>query len=95
MFGFGIIMVMFLSAINANPDVALIFFTPISLFVFWINLSLTTRRLHDIGYSGFWQLLYLVPILNLLAGLVINLACFAEKGSKGSNKYGDFSYKIF
>lgn len=27
------------------------------------GLSITTRRLHDTGRSGFWQLLWLIPVL--------------------------------
>ncbi len=37
------------------------------LFLLIPSLSLTTRRLHDIGRSGWWQLLGLIPILGQLA----------------------------
>ena len=30
------------------------------------SLSLTARRLHDRGHSGWWQLLYPVPVLNFI-----------------------------
>ena len=47
------------------------------------TIALTTRRLHDIGYSGWFQLLYLVPILNLGFFLL-----FLKRGNVGENKYG-------
>ena len=37
------------------------------------TLSVTTRRLHDTGRSGWWQLIILVPLLGLIV-LMIFLA---------------------
>lgn len=42
------------------------------------------RRLHDIGKSGWWQLLYLIP----LVGYIILIILFAKEGDKNENKYG-------
>lgn len=47
-------------------------------------MIVTARRLHDIGRSGWWTLLMLLPMLNLLVFLV--LAVFP--GDTGPNKYG-------
>ena len=50
------------------------------------GISLTTRRLHDTGRSGWWQLLFILPLvpvaglfgLALLGGVdLLNLAIFA------------------
>jgi uncharacterized membrane protein YhaH (DUF805 family) len=30
------------------------------------SLSLTARRLHDRGHSGWWQLLFFIPVLNFI-----------------------------
>jgi len=47
------------------------------------SLSITVRRLHDIGRSGWWILIGLVPIVG-----IITLLVFACTGSQtGENKY--------
>lgn len=46
-------------------------------------LALTARRLHDIGRSGWWQLLGLVPFI----GWVIILVFVLLPGTAGPNKY--------
>lgn len=46
-------------------------------------LSLNVRRLHDIGWSGWWSLMYFVPLGPLI------LMIFAIKpGDDGDNAYG-------
>jgi uncharacterized membrane protein YhaH (DUF805 family) len=42
------------------------------------------RRLHDLGKSGWWQLLNFIPILNL--ALAIYMVLF--RGETSDNKYG-------
>ena len=55
-----------------------------SLAVLVPQIALGTRRLHDIGKSGWWQLAALVPVLGWLA-----LLFFYVQGSQaGDNKYG-------
>ena len=46
------------------------------------NIAVTTRRLHDTGKSGWWQLLYLI----CCGGLV--LLYFFVQDSEGDNQYG-------
>ena len=48
-------------------------------------LAVTVRRLHDIGKSGWMQLVSIVPLIGPL-WLVILLI---KEGEKGSNQYGD------
>jgi uncharacterized membrane protein YhaH (DUF805 family) len=48
------------------------------------HFSLASRRLHDTGRTGWWQLVVLVP---WLGGLVL-LVLLALKGTPGPNKYG-------
>ena len=47
--------------------------TIFSLGVLLPSLGILVRRLHDAGFSGWWALLLLVPVLGLIA--IIILAC--------------------
>lgn len=42
------------------------------------------RRLHDIGKSGWWQLLVLIPVI----GVLILLYFFAQASETGENRFG-------
>ncbi|EAD2029951.1 DUF805 domain-containing protein [Listeria monocytogenes] len=53
------------------------------------NISLTVRRLHDCGLSGFIALLYLIPIIGSI--ILMIFACFK---SDDANQYGEFSDNI-
>jgi len=48
------------------------------------SIQMGARRLHDIGLSGWWLLLQLLPVVNMLlyAGLIL------YPGNKGANGYG-------
>jgi len=48
------------------------------------SLAVGTRRLHDIGRSGWWQLIVLVPF----AGVIVLLVFFVLDGQPGPNAYG-------
>jgi uncharacterized membrane protein YhaH (DUF805 family) len=48
------------------------------------------RRLHDFGRSGWWTVLFLVPIANL----ILLAFCVFKKGDSGSNKYGESPLKV-
>ena len=58
--------------------------------VFWIalilpSLGLYVRRMHDVGKSGWWVLLWLIPII----GWIISIYWLALRGDDMSNAYGD------
>lgn len=55
------------------------------------SVAITARRLHDIGMSGWWQLVGLVPLL----GLVIIIVLTARPGEAGSNQYGSSATATF
>lgn len=61
---------------------------PISLFVCFVHvipgITVGARRLHDIGKSGFWLLLYFIPFAGLL---VLYWACCASE--PGRNTYDE------
>lgn len=58
--------------------------------LFWLailvpRIAISTRRLHDINKSGWWQLIALIP----LVGTIILIVWFATKGKNESNQYGE------
>ena len=48
------------------------------------NLSITVRRLHDIGRSGWWFFILLVPLI----GVIVLLVFMLLDSKEGSNDYG-------
>lgn len=50
-----------------------------------LDLSVGIRRLHDIGYSGWYSLLKFIPFVNLffIIGMII------IPGEKSSNRFGE------
>jgi uncharacterized membrane protein YhaH (DUF805 family) len=48
------------------------------------GIAVATRRLHDTDRSGWWQLLWLVPII----GLIVLLIWFCTRGTQGDNRFG-------
>ena len=48
------------------------------------SLSVSVRRLHDVGRSGWWVCIPLVPIL----GILLFIYWALKPGEDGSNKYG-------
>ena len=51
------------------------------------NLAVTVRRLHDLGYSGWFILLVFIPCLGSIIGLVI-LVFMMVDGESQINVYG-------
>jgi uncharacterized membrane protein YhaH (DUF805 family) len=47
------------------------------------SISISARRLHDIGRSGWWQLIYFIPLIGLIVMLV-----FLCQDSHEENHYG-------
>ena len=58
-------------------------FTGAILVLYIAFIFQTIKRLHDINLSGWWALLVLIPVINILAGAWVLL----KKGTKGENKY--------
>lgn len=55
-----------------------------SLAVFIPSLAVSVRRLHDIGRSGWWLLLALIPII----GWIVLLIFHCTDSDPGKNQYG-------
>jgi uncharacterized membrane protein YhaH (DUF805 family) len=47
------------------------------------NISIATRRLHDTGRSGWWQLILFIPLIGLIVLIV-----FLVQDSGDENQYG-------
>lgn len=56
----------------------------ISLPFIWPSVAIGAQRLHDMGYSGWFQLLFVVPLLNLVLWLVMVFA----PSQATDNRYG-------
>jgi uncharacterized membrane protein YhaH (DUF805 family) len=48
------------------------------------SLAVGARRLHDIGRTGWWQLIGLVPLI----GLIVLIVFFVTDSNPGDNQYG-------
>ena len=55
-----------------------------NLAVLLPNLGVAVRRLHDIGKSGLWMLILLVPFV----GAIVLLVFFCLDSQPGANEYG-------
>ena len=72
-----------MAGLEIAPDVGLLS-TIFSLIIFIPSLSVAVRRFHDIGRSGWWLLLVLIPVLGWIALFVFTLL----DSQSGSNEYG-------
>ena len=58
-----------------------VFITLIPMF------AVTARRLHDIGKSGWWQLIASIPYVGII-GVVVLIVWWCTEGEKKKNKFG-------
>lgn len=78
----GFIASLFATTAAQSNGIKAVFLTTYSLVFFLPYLAIAARRLHDIGKSGWWQLLLITGI----GGLVVFYWCC--KQSAPDNKYG-------
>ena len=57
----------------------------VTLFFVLPNIAITTRRMHDIGRSGWTQLISFIPIVGFFVFLNYEL----RRGDQGENAYGE------
>lgn len=55
-----------------------------SLAVLIPSLSVGARRLHDTNRSGWWQLLWIIPVI----GWIVLIVFCAQEGESTDNQYG-------
>lgn len=48
------------------------------------SLAVSIRRLHDTDRTGWWILLYLVPVV----GTIVLIIFFVQRGTDGHNRFG-------
>ncbi|HUI92531.1 MAG TPA: DUF805 domain-containing protein [Chitinivibrionales bacterium] len=61
-----------------------LFYCLYALATFLPNLGVTVRRLHDVGKSGWFMLIALIPII----GAIWLLVLMCRDGDQGQNDYG-------
>jgi uncharacterized membrane protein YhaH (DUF805 family) len=71
------------AATRGQPTLAQYLVDFFAVLIFLPSLAVSVRRLHDIGMSGWWVLMNLVPF----GGLVL-LYFFCQDSQSGTNQYG-------
>lgn len=57
----------------------------VQALLLWPALAVSIKRWHDRGWSGWWVLAWLVPVVGWAFGLVVNGLL---RGTPGRNRYG-------
>ena len=60
------------------------------VLTFMPSLAVMSRRWHDVGRTGAWLLLNLLP----LVGTVVTLGFFFAEGDRGTNEFGRDPYEV-
>ncbi|MBD3790514.1 MAG: DUF805 domain-containing protein [Campylobacterales bacterium] len=61
-----------------------------SLIILLPSIAISIRRLHDIGKSGWWYILGVIPFVNLI-GIFVLLYFFITPSQEGDNEFGPFT----
>jgi uncharacterized membrane protein YhaH (DUF805 family) len=68
-----------------TPDSRIALIEPLYVFATFVPLvGVSVRRLHDTNRSGWWFLMFLIP----LANLILFLSFMTEDSQPGENQYG-------
>jgi uncharacterized membrane protein YhaH (DUF805 family) len=76
-----------LFALGRASSILMILYYLAALAVIIPALAVGIRRLHDTGRSGWWILLGVIPIVNLV-GWIVLLVFFVSDSTPGDNQYG-------
>lgn len=80
----GLITVAIIKASNTMGIIGVVLIILYSFAMVVPNLAVVVRRLHDVGKSGWFYFVSLIP----LVGPIWILALFCTEGNRGENKYG-------
>lgn len=69
--------------------------TLVNLLLFWPAVAISVKRWHDLGRSGWWVLIFLVPVI-LVPVILVQAVCFIltfvangiVRGDAGPNRFG-------
>ncbi|WP_434778861.1 DUF805 domain-containing protein [Neisseria sp. Ec49-e6-T10] len=105
--GFGVMLFLFIffggsiAMLSRTPSISSaigigggMIFAFLVIFVPWVywSVRLSILRLHDLGWSGWWVLLFglgsLIPIVSVLVGIAGFVIYYCLPGTKGANRYG-------
>lgn len=67
-----------------SPPAAALLSLPVSLALLLPGISVGARRLHDLDKTGWWLLLWLIPVL----GWIVLIVWFCMAGREGENRFG-------
>lgn len=81
------------TGINASASVNSVFGLIWALAHFIPGLAVSVRRLHDIGKTGWWILIGIIPLVNFI-GIFVLLYWYIKKSDEGTNDYGDNPYGL-
>ena len=75
---------LYVAGVTAGPPTLAEYLVDLfSLLIFLPSLAVSVRRLHDVGMSGWWVLLNLVPF-----GSLVVMGFSLQDSQSGDNKYG-------
>ena len=83
---------MMITANNFGEESLIFIFAALFLGIFSLgmiipSIAVSVRRLHDIGKSGWWYVLGVIPIVSLVGGIIL-LVFYCTNGDQGPNDYG-------
>lgn len=88
-----VVMLLYFPELLGEEDFGNIVFT-----VAWVILSsavlivwafpVNVKRMHDIGWSGWWILVGFIPLVGSIASLVLGLILLFKDSQPGTNEYG-------
>ena len=74
-----------LNLVLVGTFLGLSFYYIYSLAIFIPSLAVCVRRLHDVGRSGWWYLIGLIPVI----GWILLIVWFCTDSQPGANKWGE------
>ena len=87
----------FIVIITENPLASILFLIIFYLWCILYGIIFTVKRLHDMGYSGYWW--FLIYFINFITfgytSIIITILLCCIPGTEGENKYGDIPLSIF